>query len=263
MKAFRSSLLSLIGVALWAAILPYGAHSQEATTRMSNSNSALYQSATAFSDGRTMQAVELSGIATWRPGTAAEDQGTVTLIASADGSSEMQLVLNKTGKRIETQSATATGVLCQWAGADGVAHNVSANNCRKSALWFLPSFSLQPSLLPDNLKTVDLDSGKVGSGAATYRHLQSQLLPSGLSSKQTQDIARESTVDLGLDLVSLLPAVLTYSVWPDNGAATPIDIEIHYADYRVVNGGKIPFHVQRYVNGALQLDILVTTAQAN
>lgn len=72
-----------------------------------------------------------------------------------------------------------------------------------------------------------------------------------------------STTDIGLDTVSLLPAVLAYSVHPDNGAPVSIAIEIHYSDYRTVSGVQIPFHIQRYVNGFLQLDILVSSAAVN
>ncbi len=55
--------------------------------------------------------------------------------------------------------------------------------------------------------------------------------------------------------------VLAYSVQPDKGPATKIAIEIRYSDYRAVNGATIPFHIQRYVNGSLQLDIQISSAQ--
>lgn len=74
---------------------------------------------------------------------------------------------------------------------------------------------------------------------------------------------QQSTTNLGLDPVSLLPAVMTFSVHPDNGAPSSIAIEIHYSDYHSVSGVQIPFHIQRYVNGSLQLDILVNSAQIN
>jgi hypothetical protein len=122
---------------------------------------------------------------------------------------------------------------------------------------------LQPSLLPSYLGAVDLGSGTVGFGTTTYRHLQGELVFPNLTTTLAGDIMQRSTADLGLDPASLLPAVLSYSTRPDNGAPIPIAIEIHYSNYQAVNGVQIPFTIQRYVNGSLQLEISVSSAQVN
>jgi hypothetical protein len=103
----------------------------------------------------------------------------------------------------------------------------------------------------------------VGFGTAAFRHLQSQLVLPEMSSALASTMMQRSTADLGLDPTSLLPAVLAYTIWPDNGAAIPILIEIHYANYQLINGVQIPFTIQRYIDGSLQLQIAVTSAQAN
>ena len=74
---------------------------------------------------------------------------------------------------------------------------------------------------------------------------------------------QRSTADLGLDPKTRLPAVLSYTTRPDNGAAIPIAVEIHYTNYQAINGVQIPFTIERYVNGSLQLEIAVTSAQIN
>ena len=86
---------------------------------------------------------------------------------------------------------------------------------------------------------------------------------SNLTGTLASDIMQRSTADLGLDPASSLPAVLAYSIRPDNGAPIPIAIEIHYSNYQAVNGVQIPFTIQRYVNGSLQLEISVSSAQVN
>lgn len=260
MNVFRLSLLSLVGIALFTTLLSSTGRTQEATSQDANSSDALNRLSTAFSGGHIVQSVQLSGNAVWHAG-GEEDSGSVNLSASVDGSSQVELILDRAGKRIETQTGAGANALCQWAGTDGVAHNASANNCLRPHLWFLPALWLQPALPANNLKTNDLGSGTVGSGAVVYRHLRSQFLLSGQQDPITDDITQQSTTDLGLDTTSLLPAVLTYSVRPDSGAAIPVKIEIRYADYRVVDGAQIPFRIERYVNGALQLDIFVTDAQ--
>jgi hypothetical protein len=115
--------------------------------------------------------------------------------------------------------------------------------------------------MPSYLNAADLGMGTVGSSKDVYRHLQSQLVFSNFTSQMNAHFAQRSTTDIGLDSTTLLPAVLACSVHPDNGASTPIAIEIHYSNYRVIDGVQIPFHIERYINGSLQLDILVSSAQ--
>ena len=85
--------------------------------------------------------------------------------------------------------------------------------------------------------------------------------PSKISApvSMTMGWARRSS-GLGLDPHALLPASSPTRRIPV--AAQPTAIEIHYSDYRAVDGVEIPFHIERSVNGALQLDIVLTSAQA-
>jgi hypothetical protein len=222
--------------------------------------SILSQMSQAFSGGQVVQQVSLNGSATWYAGSL-EDTGTVSLTATADGSSQMQLSLSATGNRTESQSGKGTNAVCQWAGNDGVTHSIDLGNCWRPALWFLPMFSLQASLTPSELGLTDLGSEAVGSSGDIYRHLKTQLRCSTFPKEMASHLTRRSTTELGLDPVSFQPAVLMYSLNPDNGAQLPSIIEIHYSDYRVVNGVQIPFLIQRYINGSLQLQITINAAQ--
>ena len=177
--------------------------------------------------------------------------------------SQLQLSLSSSGTRTETQSGQGTDLACTWSGEDGIVHAIDPGNCWRPVIWFLPPLSLQPSLLPSYLGALDLGSGTVGFTTTSYRHLQGELVLPDLLGSLTSDIMQRSTADLGLDPASLLPAVLAYSIRPDNDAPIPIAIEIHYSNYRAINGVQIPFTIQRYINGSLQLEIDVTTAQVN
>jgi hypothetical protein len=126
-------------------------------------------------------------------------------------------------------------------------------------VWFLPSISLQPTAIPAGVGVADLGTGTVGSG--TYRHLQTQAVLTGMPSKLLSRSVEASTTDLGIDPTTTLPSVLRYQVHPDNGANVDIPIEIRYSNYQKVNGAEIPFLIQRYVNGSLQLEIRVNSAQ--
>ena len=226
-----------------------------------SATSLINQMSTAFSAGNVVHQVQLSGTAALYAGSF-HDEGAATLSATATGSSQVQLSLSS-GSRSEAQSGQGTDLTCTWTGQDGLTHDIDLGNCWRPVLWFLPPLSLQPSQLPSYLGALDLGSGAVGFGASSYRHLQTELVLPNLSTSLTTNMMQRSTVDLGLDPVSLLPAVLSYTIHPDNGAPIDIAVEIHYAKYQAINGVQIPFTIRRYINGSLQLEINITSAQVN
>jgi hypothetical protein len=217
---------------------------------------------TAFSGGKVVHQVQLTGSATWHAGSL-NDTGTATLSGATTGASQLQLSLSSSGVRTEGQSGQGSDQSCTWSSEDGAVHSIDPASCWRPLFWFLPPLSLQPSLLPNYLGTVDMGTGTVGFAKGIYRHLQSQLVLPNLTTALAGKIMQVSTTDLGLDPASFLPAVLTYSVRPDSGAFTPIAIEIHYSNYQPISGVEIPFTIQRYVNGSLQLEITVSSAQVN
>lgn len=258
MKFSRFTILlqSLAGIMLFAWLAP-AAFAQGASTA-----NVLGQMSAAFSGVQVVQQIQLTGNATWYAGNT-DDSGSVTLTASSNGKSQMQLALGSAGQRTESQTGSGSSASCQWAGADDIAHEIQSGACWRPALWFLPAFSFQSSMLPSELTVADLGTGTVGTSATLYRHLLSQWALTGVPASLTADVAQWSKTDIGLNPTSLLPEVLAYSVRPDNGAPLAIAMEVHYSNYRTVNGVEIPFTIQRYVNGALQLEIQVSAAQIN
>jgi hypothetical protein len=260
----KSLVLSSFCCFLIAPAVMSGASSGTTTTGSTGTSATtlLNQLSTAFSGGNVVHQVQLSGNASWHVGDI-NDTGTAALSAATSGSAQLQLFLSSSGSRTEQQSGQGMSLACTWSGADGVAHPIDPGNCWRPVTWISPPLSLQPSLLPSYLGAVDLGSGTVGLSTTTYRHLQCQLVLPGLTGTLAGDIMRRSTADLGLDPTSFLPAVLSYSIRPDNGAPIPIAIEIRYANYQAINGVQIPFTIQRYVNGSLQLEITISSAQVN
>jgi hypothetical protein len=260
----KAVLLAACGYLLTAPATLFAATSTTAPTGSTGASATtlLNQLSTAFSSGNVVHQVQLTGTANWHVGSL-EDTGTATLSAATNGSSQLRLSLSSAGARTEAQTGQGSDLSCTWTGDDAVAHTMDPGNCWRPVIWFLPPLSLQPSLLPSYFGAVDLGTGQVGTGSGTYRHLQGELVLPNLKTKLTSDIMLRSTADLGLDPASLLPSVLTYSIRPDNGDPIPIGIEIRYSNYQTLNGVKIPFTIERYVNGSLQLEIAVSSAQVN
>ena len=85
----------------------------------------------------------------------------------------------------------------------------------------------------------DLDSG----AAALWQHL--------------------TQIDLYLDATTSLPAALVFNAHPDNSTVTDIPIEIDFSNYQTVSGVELPFHVQKFLNNNLLLDLQLQTVNLN
>jgi hypothetical protein len=255
MRRFQlSSMLMAIIV-----VQPMSQHSIAlAQTAQSVDSSLLTQTLAAFSGGQAIQNIQLSATAVRYMGDA-QDSGDAILTATPTAANSVQLSLAAEGSWDETQSDFGAHAACQWSGNDGIAHDGDYLNCFRPIVWFMPLLSLQASSTSAGIGTIDLGTDQVGSG--TYRHLQCQATLSQLPADLLASSVQASTTDIWIDPGSTLPAILQYHVHPDGGGLTDILIEIHYADYRNVNGVMIPFTIQRYINGSLQLEIQVSSAQ--
>lgn len=261
----RSLALTLSFMAL---LHPLQSFSQETTAptapivnAASNSAATLASINQAFSEGKPVARVDLTGNATWILGNG-EDSGSVSLSVSQDGSATMSLTLGS-GNRVESSLGSGLDTQCQWVDKGGQSHATSTANCWKPAVWFLPDFSLQPTQIKGAVSVDDLGEGTVGSSPDTLRHLQARFDLPTKSGKEAQGIARWSMTDLGVDPSTYLPSILAYTVVPDNGVESSIAVEVRYGNYRQVEGVQIPFSIQRYLNGSLQLDITLSGAQVN
>jgi hypothetical protein len=229
-------------------------------TGSGTAQNTIQQAQAAFSAGKPVNTVTLTGNATWHAGSL-EDAGPITLEAWASGAATTTMQLASTGTRIESQTAFGPAMACTWSRSDGVQHIIPAESCWKSLVWFLPDVSFQPGLLPGVLGMSDLGSDSYAGNPT--RHLQGQLVFTNLPIDFVQRVMPDTTADLMLDPSSFLPEGMTYTVHPIDGTLADIPVDVRFADYRKVNGVEIPFSIQRYFNGTLQLDISISTAAAN
>jgi hypothetical protein len=212
----------------------------------------------AFS-AQTVSSVQISGTATWYAG-GLTDAGNALLTANSNGSAQMQLSLNSKGQWTESQTAVGTSMSCGWIGNDAVQHTGNLINCLRPVVWFIPPIFLQSLTLTSTISVTDLGVGPIAS-AGSYRHLHCFF--STFPDPVTESAAAENPVEIGVDPNTFFPAVVSYQVQPDNGANVLIPIEIRLSNYNQVNGVQVPYLIQRYVNGALQVSIQVTSVQVN
>jgi hypothetical protein len=217
---------------------------------------ALTAAAAAFSQGKPVNTVTLNATAQWILGSDNES-GNATLTANADGSFSVQLQLGQSS-RAESQTSFSPGQTCNWSGADGVAHPAAPHNCMGSMAWFLPQVALFGNQQPSAVTTTLL-----ASASQLLDIRQQRTPPAALSTDTAGLLGHLSSVDLYLDPKTYLPAALAFNSHPDQNAASDIPVQVVFTNYQSVNGAMVPFHIQRYVNGVLNLDLTVTQASAN
>ncbi len=210
----------------------------------------LSKASQAFVGTQSVSTATLTGEAELYAGST-QETGSVTLVARVDGSSSLALQLGS-GTRSESQDTFSNGQGCSWSAEDGVIHNAMGHNCQLPLAWFLPEAAFFSTQLP-------------ASGASTLLPGSStvhwaKLIPANATGNSAHLLAHIGQYDLAFDPSSFLPTRLSYAVHPDTNAGVDIPVSIQYSNYQTINGVAIPFHIQRYFNGTLLLDITIANA---
>lgn len=197
--------------------------------------------------------VQLSGTAKAYAGSL-QPIGTFTATLQSTGGTKLQLELGELS-RTETTDAFGKTRKCNWAGQDLVERDVAHHNCQTAVNWLVPDLDLQARVRA----LVQTVVAETEQGTSFQRLSLTQ--PPGDSSPSAALISRLSNARLSLDPTTFLPASLNFNIHPDKDAGLDIPIVVRYSDYRQVSGVTLPFHIQRYLNNGLVLDLQVESAE--
>lgn len=201
-----------------------------------------------------------------------DETGSITLKALGTDSSQVDLALasgHMTEARALAPSKGGPGPVGRSVGPDGASHATSYANTFAPAAWFSPALVLARALVPNVEVTnqgPDQSLDALNGVSATHLHCVThfQFAAGAKVPPFVQTSADHlGTFDLYLDPASSLLLAVRFAVHPDNKAGIDIPVEVDFSDYRNVNGIPSPFHIQRLVNGVLQLDITVNSAAVN
>jgi len=168
------------------------------------------------------------------------------------------------GPRAETCDASGDTPSGSWTGTDRAVHPIAYHNLRTEPAWFHPAFLLGHALAPGGFKFSYV--GREARADAAVHHFavwQLQNLPADVPADIASQLQELTRTDVYLDASSLLPVAIAFATHPDNDMGLSIPIEIQFSDYRAVNGVRIPFQVQKFLNNGLILDLIVKEAQVN
>jgi hypothetical protein len=233
---------------------------QQSTVTQQQGPQLLQQALVAMSGGTTLSDVTISGTARRIAGSD-DETGTATLKALATGESRVDLAF-PSGTRAEVHANSASGPVGQWSGTDGAAHTVSQHNLFAGNSWFFSPFTLAGAISDTN--SVISYIGHESFDGNPVEHISvSQQFPGLPASESTKLLQHLSQMDIYLDAKTLLPAALTFNIHPDDNALLDIPVIIRYSNYQSVNGTQVAFHVQKFVNNTLVLDLQFQSASFN
>lgn len=231
---------------------------QQAPQRDLQALAILQKAFSVLSRPTTINDVTLTGTATRIAGSDNE-QGTAVLKATAIGQSLIGLTF-PSGQRSEVRDTTAAPPAGAWSGPNAVSHPIAVHNLWSDPTWFFPVFLIARVI--SNPQYGVSYVGRENYGGATAEHLVVWEQPS--SDAQTAAIIqRLSQTDLYLDSSSLLPIAVRFAIHPDGDEGLDIPAEVRFSNYGTVVSARVPFHVQKYIQNGLVLDIGIETVTTN
>ncbi len=189
-----------------------------------------------------------------------DETGTAVLKALSTGEASLALNL-PSGSITEVRSSIANGPAGSWTDADGVTHEMSMHNCWTDAGWFFPTFG---SAFVSNQSLQITYVGQETLDGISVQHIQvNRIVPGDANGTPSSLVSHLSQVDLYFDAQSYLPVQSEFNIHPDNDAGIDIPVVVKYSDYRSVSGTQMPFHIQKYIQNGLQLDVQLSSATVN
>jgi hypothetical protein len=217
------------------------------------------ESLSALNGGQAVNDVNISANA-HRIAGSDDDTGTATLQAVAAGASSVTLNL-PSGQLTEIVNSSATPPSGMWVGPDGTVHTTAFHNLLAGPFWFFPEFALAVSSSTSG--AVITYVGHETHNGEAVEHLSISQSPAVGTPQSYASYAQLTQLDFFLDSTTFLPAALDFNTHPDNNALLDIPVEVRFTNYVLVSGVQVPFHVQKFINNTLALDIQFQTASLN
>jgi hypothetical protein len=247
-----------IGIGVVLSVFAFlGAAAQTPTPTASSPQALqiLRQSLAALSPNIAVQDVTLSGSVHYTPGSG-DETGTAELRVTTHGSARVDLTL-PSGNLREIYNFNLAKPAAEWFDKNGARHAIPTHNIIGEPGWFSPVTAIARRLLDQQYVATYVGSETLDT--QTVHHI-SIAAPDGSSFAL---YAHLTQIELYIDSTTFLPAALSYNTHADDNALVDIPVFVRYSDFRPANGANFPFHIQKFLNGFLILDIQLDSAAAN
>jgi hypothetical protein len=228
------------------------------STASVSATTILQQALIALVGNTPLTDITLSGTA-HRIAGSEDETGTLSYRALSTGAARFDFSY-PSGPWEEVHAAISAGPLGTWSGPDGVSHPIALHNLANRSDIF-PAFTLAPLTSSANL-VVTLVGLETKNGQSVYHVSVSQQFPK-MKPKSAALAAHLTQTDLFLDVSTLLPVALDFNTHPDDNSSLDIPIELLFSDYHSISGVQVPFHVEKFLNNGLVLDLEFQSASIN
>lgn len=152
------------------------------------------------------------------------------------------------------------GAAGQRTDALGVTHTTPFHNLQAPA-GVLSPISVLYAFLQD-IAFVKYVSAETLDGNPVV-HLRYSRTPTAASAHVITLIQRLSRIDLYLNANTGTVAVIAFTLHPDNNSKLDLPAEVRFSNYQPVSGVLVPFHIQRIIQGAVNMDFTATSVAIN
>jgi len=240
-------------------LLPFPVLAQQTASTSVPASSLVRQAVGALAATTSIADVTLTGTARRLAGSD-DETGTVILGALATGEARADFTF-PSGPRSEVYANSDKGPVGSWSGPDGLLKPIPLYNVLVDSAWFSPALML--GKLGGSPDAVVSDAGAETHNGLAVEHLRASRQFPKSPSQISALMQRHSQMEVYLDASTSLPTAISFNTHPDKDAFSDIPVEIQFSDYRLVNGVQTPFHVQKYFNRNLILDLQFERADLN
>lgn len=253
----RTYVLAFFSLLL--ALPVFGQQPSTSTTQSSpQAAMLLHQSLAALTGGQPVTDITLSGTARRIAGS--DDESGEATYKAISGANRLDLNLSG-GPRTEIANSTADRPVGSWSGPDGLSHPIAFHNLLTEPASLFPAFAIARRL--SALGYVVTYVGQETRADQVVQHVAVSTTSPIPDAPDAPTFQHLTQVDFFFDSATFLPAAIVFNTHPDSHMGLDIPIEIRFSDYRSVSGAQVPFHIQKYLNNTLFLDLQFQSATLN
>ena len=252
----RLSILSFL------SIVTFSTHAQQPSAAVTKDPTAVglaTRSLAALTGASQIADVTLTGTAMRIIGSDT-GSGTVTLKALGTSSSRMDLNLAD-GNFSEIRTSPNGAPQGQWLARGGVYNPIATHNCFTDAAWFFPALTVLSQESNPNLSITYF--GQETKNGVSVQHLQFALTVQRRFLVLVIRCSRSAPLTCTWIRPRCYRSRSLSNTHPDNNSLLNIPVEVDFSNYQSVNGIQVPYHIQKYLNGSLLLDMTIQTAALN
>jgi hypothetical protein len=239
-------------------ILNLPARGQQATSSVNQAATLLSQSSAALTGSVQVSDVTLTGTVQRTIG-GDQQNGSVTLKATATGESRIDINL-AAGLHSEILNTSSLPFVGSWSAPDGISHPIPQHNLWIEPTWFFPTFLVVHGSQASAYTATYVGQTTLDSVSVQHISISQVPLDPSPNAAALQQLSQE---EIYLDASTFLPVAIMFNTHPDNNALLQIPVEIRFSDYRSTNGAQVPFHIQKFLNNVLLLDLQIQSVSLN